>query len=74
MDVMQAILYTLTLGLWIWAIHDILKTRFKKRNMILLWLLVVILLPLLGSILYFQLKRNYIDHTKKRFSPNFRRQ
>lgn len=73
METMQFILYTLTIGLWIWAIHDIIKTHFKKRIMTPIWLIVVILLPLLGSIVYFQLKRNQIDRSEGKFSPDFSR-
>jgi len=42
----------LAVVLLIWALVDILKSEFTGSNK-LIWVLVVILLPLLGSILYF---------------------
>jgi len=40
----------------IWVLVDILKSEFKGSNK-LIWVIVVILLPLLGSILYFAIGR-----------------
>ena len=37
---------------WLWALIDILKSDFKGSNKII-WLLLVILIPVLGFILYF---------------------
>lgn len=37
--------------LWVWAIIDIVKSKFPGNNQIV-WLLVVILLPALGTLLY----------------------
>ena len=39
------------------ALVDILKSKFEDNNK-LIWVLVVILLPLLGTILYFIIGRN----------------
>ncbi len=43
--------------LWIFALVDILKNEFTGSNKIV-WLLVVILLPVIGAVLYFILGRN----------------
>ena len=40
------------LAFWIWALIDILKNEFTGMNK-LIWLLLVIFLPLLGSICYY---------------------
>lgn len=45
------------IGLWIYCLIDILKSKFEPNDK-LIWLLVVILLPLLGSLLYLLLGRN----------------
>jgi len=37
---------------WIWAIVDIISHEFHGNNKIL-WIVLVILLPLVGTILYF---------------------
>jgi len=42
----------LAIALLIWALVDILKSEFTGSNKII-WVIVVLLLPLLGSILYF---------------------
>lgn len=44
--------------LWIIALVDILKSNFKESNNKILWVLVVILLPVIGSILYFIIGKN----------------
>jgi hypothetical protein len=43
---------------WIIAIIDIAKSEFKNANDKIVWLLMVILLPLFGVILYFILGRD----------------
>ncbi|MBX5439189.1 MAG: PLDc N-terminal domain-containing protein [Thermoflavifilum sp.] len=48
----------LTLILWIWALVDIIKSRFESDTTKIIWIVVVILLPLLGSILYLIIGRN----------------
>ena len=44
--------------LWIIALVDILKSNFKDSNNKILWVLVVILLPVIGSVLYFMIGKN----------------
>lgn len=44
--------------LWIIALVDILKSNFKDSNNKILWVLIVILLPIIGSILYFIIGKN----------------
>ncbi|WNH12971.1 PLDc N-terminal domain-containing protein [Thalassobellus suaedae] len=46
----QALLLV-SIGLWIYCLIDVLKNKFEKNDKII-WVLVVILLPILGSILY----------------------
>ncbi|TGU71425.1 zinc-ribbon domain-containing protein [Geomonas terrae] len=47
------LLFTLTpLVLWVVALVDIIRSEFSGNNKII-WILVVVLLPLLGAILYF---------------------
>ena len=38
---------------WIIALIDILKSDFRDTNVKIIWALVVIFLPVIGSILYF---------------------
>lgn len=44
--------------LWIIALIDILKSDFKDSNGKIIWLLLVIFLPVLGSILYFAIGKS----------------
>lgn len=45
------ILIFLAIGIGIYVLIDILKSSFKKND-IIIWILVVLLIPILGSILY----------------------
>ncbi len=38
--------------LWIYCLVDIIKANFKGENDKIIWLLLIIFLPLIGSILY----------------------
>ena len=40
------------LGFWIYTIVDIVKSKFQDETTKIIWVLVVVLLGLLGSILY----------------------
>lgn len=40
-------------AVWIWTLVDIIQAEFKDTNEKLLWIILVILLPFLGTILYF---------------------
>lgn len=43
--------------IWVLAIIEIVKSEFQDKNERLIWLLLVILLPLIGTILYFAIGR-----------------
>ena len=43
-------------SLWVSAFIDILKNDFKK-NYKLIWIIVVVMIPIFGAILYFMLGR-----------------
>jgi hypothetical protein len=45
-------------GLLVYALIDILMGNFRDSLTKLIWLLVVILMPLLGSVLYFAIGRH----------------
>lgn len=44
--------------LFLWALVDALTSEFVEKNNKIIWILVILLLPLLGSILYFTIGRN----------------
>jgi hypothetical protein len=47
----------LCLAVWIMAIVDILNNRFREDSNRILWLLLVIFVPFLGTILYYAIGR-----------------
>ena len=47
----------LCLALWIWALVDIINSRFREESSKIVWCLLVIFLPFLGTILYFVIGR-----------------
>lgn len=63
----------LTIVLWVWAIADIVNSRFKSRLMNIVWFLVVLFFPILGSIFYFQLRKKFTIKELRKFQPNFHR-
>lgn len=38
--------------LFLWALIDLLKSSFKASNTKLMWVLILLFIPLLGSVLY----------------------
>ncbi|PHM17561.1 MAG: hypothetical protein CJD30_05775 [Sulfuricurvum sp. PD_MW2] len=52
-------------AIWIWALIDILTSKFNEDLMQIVWLLVVFFLPFIGVLLYL-----LIGRTMKRQSPN----
>lgn len=59
-----------SLVLWFWAITDIAGSRFAKGHQRTAWLVAVLFFPVIGSILYFQLKKRLIIN-RRVFRPDF---
>lgn len=55
--VFGSLFYIVMIVLWIWALYDILTSSFSGNKKII-WVLVVIFLPILGTILYFLIGRS----------------
>ena len=45
-----------SLGFIIWAILDIIRSDFKQPDSKFLWILFIVVLPLVGSIVYYYLR------------------
>lgn len=45
--------------LWVLALIDIIKSNFKDDTTKIIWVLVVILVPLIGSIIYFAMRDQF---------------
>jgi predicted membrane channel-forming protein YqfA (hemolysin III family) len=63
--------YLLTGVIWIWALIDLVKQKALKAGMSILFLILILFFPIIGSILYFQLKRNKSFAHKTTFNPQF---
>ncbi len=50
-------LILIAIGLWIYCLINILKNKFEQNDKII-WILVVVFLPLLGSFLYLLIGKN----------------
>lgn len=53
-----AVLALAALAFWIFALVDILKSNFRRDYEKVIWVIVIIFMPFLGSILYFLIGRN----------------
>lgn len=74
MEILMIIgLSILALLIQFWAIIDITKSRFNDPKMRTIWLIIVLLGPMFGSILYFQLRKNLITKEPRVFQPIFNR-
>ena len=71
-NILIIILLVLILIIWFWAIIDINRFRFSSQKANTIWLLIVFLFPLVGSILYFKLKRKYVIPKPRKFQPKFK--
>ncbi|WP_215224225.1 PLDc N-terminal domain-containing protein [Echinicola shivajiensis] len=46
------------LVLFIWALVDVIQARFASSDTKIIWIIVIILVPFIGSILYLVIGRN----------------
>lgn len=58
--------------LWVWAIYDLNKTRSIEPHKRTFWLMSLYILPIIGPITYFQVKRKYITKRKDKLNLNNR--
>jgi len=64
MDHKFILFFIVAILFWIFTIIDVFRTRFKNQNLNTIFLLLVILLPLIGSLFYFSLKSKLKKHNK----------
>lgn len=58
-ELILILFFLLPFALTIYAVIDIVKSKFKESNSQILFLLLVLLLPLIGGIIYLALRKNY---------------
>ncbi|MEM9672796.1 MAG: PLD nuclease N-terminal domain-containing protein [Bacteroidota bacterium] len=52
------IFFLLGTGLWLYALIDVLRSRFRNDSDKIIWVLVVILLQFLGAVIYLAVGKN----------------
>ncbi len=57
-------------ALWIWAMIDIITSKFQEDLMQVVWLIVVFFLPFIGVLLYLLLGRNMKRSPIEEQNPN----
>jgi len=60
MDILMGILAFLSVVLWIWAFIDIRNVKVESPFVRIFAYTLILVLPMVGPLLYFQLKRKYI--------------
>ncbi|MGM0634994.1 MAG: PLDc N-terminal domain-containing protein [Bacteroidota bacterium] len=70
-NVFLIVFIALSMMLWFWALMDIHKSRFKNRSSSFIWFVIVLFFPVLGSIIYFQLRRKLVETKPRKFRPDF---
>jgi hypothetical protein len=60
----------LALILWVQSIRDIINTNFQSQPLKYTWLVIVILFPVVGAIVFFQLKKRLTGNPRV-FKPAF---
>ncbi|WP_374988012.1 PLDc N-terminal domain-containing protein [Marinoscillum sp. MHG1-6] len=63
----------LTLTLWLWAFIDITRSRRNEPKSTTFWFWLIMFFPVIGSILYFQLKDRWFKSKDREFRPSFNR-
>ncbi|WP_316785864.1 PLDc N-terminal domain-containing protein [Pedobacter frigiditerrae] len=54
------VILSIPFGLMIYALIDIMRSDFRESNTKLIFFVLVLLMPCLGSIIYLLIKKNYI--------------
>ncbi|WP_316769800.1 PLDc N-terminal domain-containing protein [Pedobacter frigiditerrae] len=54
------VILAIPFGVMIYALIDIMRSDFKESNTKLIFFVLVLLMPCLGSIIYLLIKKNYI--------------
>ncbi|MGW8123990.1 PLDc N-terminal domain-containing protein [Roseivirga echinicomitans] len=70
-DILFPLVILLSISLWVWALVDLSKSRFKSGRANLTWLIIILFSPVVGAILYFQLKKNFTERRPRQFQPKF---
>lgn len=59
------------LGFWAYALFDCVRNEFRGPNQKLIWLILILFAPILGTFLYLSMSGS--SKKKEKFQPNFNR-
>lgn len=57
-------------GFWVYALIDMIKSDFRDKNQKLVWALLLIFIPVLGTFFYLSMSRR-TKVSNRRFNPDF---
>lgn len=58
------------LGFWVYVVFDCLRHDFREPNQKLIWILMVLFAPIIGTFLYLSMGKS--SKKKGQFQPNFK--
>lgn len=57
------------LGFWVYALFDCVRNEFRGHNQKLIWIILLLFAPVIGTFLYLSMSRS--SKEKRRFDPDF---
>ena len=54
----------------IYALIDLIRSEFRDQHMKLIWAILILMIPVIGTFLYLGMNRKTNKH-RRRFNPNF---
>jgi hypothetical protein len=57
------------LGFWVYALFDCVRNDFRGPNQKLIWLILILFAPIIGTFLYLSMNRS--TREKRTFKPDF---
>lgn len=57
-------------GFMVYALIDMIRSDFREQHMKLIWALMILMLPVIGTFLYLSMSRRTKSRYRK-FNPNF---
>lgn len=70
-DFLMIVFLILAIILWCWAFMDIQKSQYKNKLQKLLFFILIIVFPVIGTIIYFQFSRKF-KRSKKESSKGIK--
>lgn len=58
------------LGFWVYALIDMIRSDFKESQMKLIWAILIVFVPIVGTFLYLKMNRK-TKRGFRRFDPDF---